>query len=101
LVGAALSLDRWHHFVTEIGSLLGAPIEQPVQWDHGEAGTTIVQPIGRGYAALEIWREHRGAYLFIASWRPLGLFPGRIAMKAAEFGLSCQTAAAPITASLR
>jgi S-adenosylmethionine/arginine decarboxylase-like enzyme len=87
----SLSNDRWLELLNEIARAIGmTAVGEAKVWDYplegkGGTGQTIVLPITESFLALDTWRDHSGAYLFVCSCRPY--YSADIDAVAASFGL--------------
>lgn len=70
-----LSDQRWVTFLRDVARAIGmTAIDEPAVWSYpldgkGGEGQTIILPITESFLALDTWRDHRGAYLFVCSCR--------------------------------
>ena len=86
-----LSDDRWIVLLRDVTRAIGMEaVAEPAVWTYpadgkGGTGQTIVLPITESFLALDTWRDHAGAYLFVCSCRPF--FSADVDKVAAGFGL--------------
>lgn len=91
-----LSEERWLNFLSATAEAIGMQaVGAPAIWTYplegkGGTGQTIVLPITESFLALDTWRDHSGAYLFVCSCRPY--FTADIDKVATAFGLKPQLA---------
>lgn len=85
---------RWLEFLNAVATAIGMePVGEPKVWTYpfegkGGTGQTILLPITESFLALDTWRDHSGAYLFVCSCRPYGIIA--IDICAGSFGLKPQ-----------
>jgi hypothetical protein len=82
---------RWLEFLSAVARAIGMDaVGEPKVWTYpfegkGGTGQTILLPITESFLALDTWKDHSGAYLFICSCRPFdSLVVDRVAR---EFGV--------------
>jgi S-adenosylmethionine/arginine decarboxylase-like enzyme len=82
---------RWLEFLAAVATAIGMEsVGNPKVWTYpfegkGGTGQTILLPITESFLALDTWKDHSGAYLFICSCRP---FDSRVVDRVArEFGM--------------
>ena len=82
---------RWIEMLHAVTKAIGmTAVADPAVWTYplegkGGMGMTILLPITESFLALDTWRDHSGAYLFVCSCRPY--FTVDIDAVATEFGL--------------
>jgi hypothetical protein len=100
-----LTEDGWKVFLSECVKAMGmTPIAPAAVWRYpvegkGGVGWTMFQPIVESFLALDIWSDHRGAYLFIASCRKFDAL--QLVAVIRSFGMSMDDSGAPVTLRLK
>lgn len=82
---------KWLELLHAVAKAIGmTAVGEPKVWTYpfegkGGTGQTILLPITESFLALDTWRDHSGAYLFVCSCRPY--FTKDIDTVCVEFGL--------------
>ena len=87
-----MTISRWRKFLIDAAQAMGmTPAAEAACWVYptadgkGGRGITLCQPMVESFLALDVWTEHDGAYLFIASCKPFA--PASLREVIAVFGL--------------
>lgn len=89
-----LAPDAWLSFLKAVATAIGMEaVGEPAVWSYpvdgkGGTGQTLFLPITESFLALDTWRDHDGAYLFVCSCRPY--FTADIDKVAVTFGLKTE-----------